>query len=445
MSTTAAVDVAATLGAVYGSANRGPVTASPESGEDFRKVLNEQTAKALDETAHDGRNATAKSTKRNRVTTASTPLASASMLEAVSVAEVRGSPDTRRPNLLSDANVTSAPASALATSTSSDELAGSRRALAGPPGDAIADAHATTDVEDSSVATVEATDTTPVATNAVMAESTPPMSMLTERVTVESKDEGATSTEGTVTTASVLSSASALSFDVTSNATLPAVPSLSSAASAAIRASLPLVANSTPSRSSAPRSELSSTAPANAATSVPRRAEGITVATDRAFGDPVVGPNPGSNARATGNAAPNVTSSDTEPSSLDVSDLASTISQATLGSDGSYTINVAMHPNDLGHVQAIVSLNGADLHVAITPQTPAGHAALASAVESLKSELSRSGLNVNVSLRDPESRSGRGNEDASRTAPSETDMRVAESEVIPVGETLSASQIHLIL
>jgi hypothetical protein len=153
----------------------------------------------------------------------------------------------------------------------------------------------------------------------------------------------------------------------------------------------------------------------------------------------------GSTSRATVSAAPNVTPSDTEPSSLDISDLSSTLSQATLGSDGSYTINVAMHPSELGHVQAIVSLNGADLHVAITPQTPTGHAALASAVESLKSELSRSGLNVNVSLRDPESHSRRGNEDASRAAPAETDAAVGESDAIPVSDTLSASQIHLIL
>jgi hypothetical protein len=140
-----------------------------------------------------------------------------------------------------------------------------------------------------------------------------------------------------------------------------------------------------------------------------------------------------------------VSSSDTESSPLDVSDLASSISQATLGSDGSYTINVAMHPSDLGHVQAVVSLSGVDLHVAITAQTPTGHAALANAVESLKSELSRSGLNVNVSLRDPESRSGRGNEHSPRTAPTGADLPNAESEAPSASESLNVSQIHLIL
>jgi hypothetical protein len=159
----------------------------------------------------------------------------------------------------------------------------------------------------------------------------------------------------------------------------------------------------------------------------------------------MVGPPVVSNARAMV-AAPNVlASSDAEATSFDVSNLASSITQATLGSDGSYTINVAMHPSDLGHVQAVVSLNGVDLHVAISAQTPTGHAALANAVETLKSELSRSGLNVNVSLRDPESRSGTRNEDAQRSVQIGADESAVESESPPMPKSLNASQIHLVL
>jgi hypothetical protein len=167
--------------------------------------------------------------------------------------------------------------------------------------------------------------------------------------------------------------------------------------------------------------------------------------TGKTFDSPLIASPAVTSARATV-AAPNASApSDAEVSSLDVSSLATSISQATLGSDGSYTINVAMHPSDLGHVQAVVSLNGVNLHVAITPQTPTGHAALASAVETLKSELSRSGLNVNVSLRDPESRSGPRYPDAQRSVPIGADESVAEGEATPVPESLNASQIHLIL
>ena len=206
-----------------------------------------------------------------------------------------------------------------------------------------------------------------------------------------------------------------------------------------------MVATSTAAQSDTPRTEPDSSTSPGAAASIPRRAEVISVSTDRTYGNLGVGPNMGLNARATVSAAPSASSSEVESSLLDVSDLASSISQATLGPDGNYTINVAMHPSDLGHVQAVVSLSGADLHVAITPQTPLGHAALASAVESLKSELSRSGLNVNVSLRDPESQSGRGHETAPRAVANETDLPIAESEAPSVSESLTVSQIHLIL
>ena len=237
--------------------------------------------------------------------------------------------------------------------------------------------------------------------------------------------------------ASSTGSSAAPSIKVTSSAT-PAIatPSTFSAASAVIRTALSSDPTLTSSRSGTPRRESNGSAPMAAAPSAPRRTESERVANERSFGDLVVGPNVGSNARATASAAADASSSDTEVSSLDVSDLASSISQATLESDGSYTINVAMHPSDLGHVQAVISLSGADLHVTITPQTPTGHAALANAVESLKSELSRSGLNVNVSLRDPESRSGRGNADVPRSRPTEADLPVAESEA-PLRERIT--------
>jgi hypothetical protein len=52
---------------------------------------------------------------------------------------------------------------------------------------------------------------------------------------------------------------------------------------------------------------------------------------------------------------------------------------------------------------------------------------------------------VNVSLRDPGSRSGRGNEEASRPTQTETDVLPAEGEVTAASESLTVSQIHLIL
>lgn len=152
--------------------------------------------------------------------------------------------------------------------------------------------------------------------------------------------------------------------------------------------------------------------------------------------------------RAVGPATSNTAgpSSESAPStSLDVAELAGTISRAAFGTDGSYTLNVTMHPSELGHVQAVVSLSGDNLHVAIAAQTPTGHAALASAVDSLKSELSRGGLNVDVSLRDPESRSQRGNEEPSRSGSPDSDPETGPSGTPAEASALATSQIHLIL
>jgi hypothetical protein len=104
-----------------------------------------------------------------------------------------------------------------------------------------------------------------------------------------------------------------------------------------------------------------------------------------------------------------------------------------------------MHPSELGHVQAVVSLSGEDLRIAIAPQTAVGHAALSNALQSLKSELSRSGLNVDVSLRDPESRSQRGSEEPSRAPSAEVDAETEDSSAPAPEGSVATSQIHLIL
>lgn len=442
MSTAAAVEVTVTLAAPPAATSRGPAASLPEIGEAFDKVLSEQTAKSLGETSLDGRDATTKSAKRSRATSASMASAPESPPKVASVAVVPVSAGALPKSLSVDTKDTNETTSAVAAPT--DELTSSWRTPAPAINGASIGTHSPTDVEVPSSAIAEASNTPSAPAIVAVTELSTP-SPLSEEAAVGPKIEGATSTDGKTLVASVASTESAPSVDSAPSATLAtaAAPTTFNAATAAIRTALPLVAT-TPTRSGAPRNELNSKT-TDAATSIARPAVGASTSTGKAFDSPVVGPTAVANVRAAV-AAPNVSSSsDPEASSLDVTGLASSISQATLGSDGSYTINVAMHPSDLGHVQAVVSLNGVDLHVAITPQTPTGHAALANAVETLKSELSRSGLNVNVSLRDPESRSGTRNENAPRSVQIGADESVAESEVTPVQESLNVSQIHLIL
>jgi hypothetical protein len=130
---------------------------------------------------------------------------------------------------------------------------------------------------------------------------------------------------------------------------------------------------------------------------------------------------------------------------LDVDGLSGSISRPLSGGDGSYTVVVAMHPVDLGHMRAVMSLDGNDLQVSITPQSQAGHDALAKAAESLRSQLAGNGLNVNVTLRDPGSPSGgddqRPGEPSGGVTTSDSDA-VLPLSTAPVPVT---GQIHLVL
>lgn len=127
---------------------------------------------------------------------------------------------------------------------------------------------------------------------------------------------------------------------------------------------------------------------------------------------------------------------------IDVSSLAHTISRPLRGGDGNYSVTLAMRPISLGQVQAVVSLRGNDLHVAITPETGAGHDAIASTMTSLKEELSRGGVNVNVTLHDPgQSSDGERRERAFTGITGELDTAV---EVLAT-PALDAGLIHLVL
>jgi len=88
---------------------------------------------------------------------------------------------------------------------------------------------------------------------------------------------------------------------------------------------------------------------------------------------------------------------------LDVGGLSSNLSRPLSQGNGTYSILVAMQPANLGHVHAVMSLTGNDLHVSLTPDASVAHAALSHAINDLKSELGRSGLNVSVDLQNSQS------------------------------------------
>jgi hypothetical protein len=133
-------------------------------------------------------------------------------------------------------------------------------------------------------------------------------------------------------------------------------------------------------------------------------------------------------------------------SALDVDGLSGSISRPLSDGNGTYTVTVALHPSELGHVQAVMSLDGNDLSVSLSAQTQTGHDALANAADALKNQLARGGVNVNVTLRDPGSQGG--GEERYRPSTSAghgpfiTESTATES-LLPSG--LVAGQIHLVL
>jgi len=130
---------------------------------------------------------------------------------------------------------------------------------------------------------------------------------------------------------------------------------------------------------------------------------------------------------------------------LDVDGLSGSISRPLGDGNGNYTVTVAMHPPELGHVQAVMSLDGNDLQVSITAQTQRGHEALSNSVDALKNQLGRGGVNVNVSLRDPGSNAG--GDDTRRPAASASKANIVQDPetVSPLALPLTAGQIHLVL
>ena len=133
--------------------------------------------------------------------------------------------------------------------------------------------------------------------------------------------------------------------------------------------------------------------------------------------------------------------------SVDVTALSQAVLRPISAGGGNHTLLVAMHPAELGHLEAVVSLNQNGIQVALMPQTVMGHAALANSVEALRSQLAQGGMNVNISLQDPGSPSGNEARHQRRNgAPARSAQPVnAEGVSSPSLLASDSGQIHLVL
>ena len=93
---------------------------------------------------------------------------------------------------------------------------------------------------------------------------------------------------------------------------------------------------------------------------------------------------------------------------VDISDLAASISRPLAGGSGDYSVQVSLHPPELGEVRALLSLQGDVLHVTLTPDHSTGFDALSDAMPALHEQLAGGGVEVHVTLGPPGRTRGRG-------------------------------------
>jgi len=87
--------------------------------------------------------------------------------------------------------------------------------------------------------------------------------------------------------------------------------------------------------------------------------------------------------------------------------LAATISQPRQLGDGSYQLRAALTPAALGHVDATVKVDGANVEVTLVAHTAAGHQQLSANLDQLRRELGTGGGQVAVTLSDGRQRPSR--------------------------------------
>ncbi len=139
----------------------------------------------------------------------------------------------------------------------------------------------------------------------------------------------------------------------------------------------------------------------------------------------------------------------TAGASLDVSDLAASISRPLAGGSGDYSVQVSLHPPELGEVRALLSLQGDVLHVTLTPEHSSGFEALSDAMPALHEQLAGGGVEVNVTLGhpgDPQGGAGWGAADSRPTGGASSDG--AKPAATPASSPMTDAdpgRIHLVL
>jgi flagellar hook-length control protein FliK len=134
---------------------------------------------------------------------------------------------------------------------------------------------------------------------------------------------------------------------------------------------------------------------------------------------------------------------------VDISDLAASISRPLAGGSGDYSVQVSLHPPELGEVRALLALQGDVLHVTLTPEHSSGFDALSDAMPALHEQLAGGGVEVHVTLGQPGDPEGRDDRAAAETrragnAPFDDATPDAIVAAVPMSSA-GPGRIHLVL
>jgi Flagellar hook-length control protein FliK len=133
---------------------------------------------------------------------------------------------------------------------------------------------------------------------------------------------------------------------------------------------------------------------------------------------------------------------------VDIGNLAAAISRPLTMGSGDYSVQVSLHPPELGEVRALLSLQGDVLHVTLTPEHSNGFDALSEAMPALHEQLAGGGVEVHVSLGqpgDPEGGHGRGGPEGGPAGTARPDDAPAIVSVAAVPRAADSGRIHLVL
>ena len=124
--------------------------------------------------------------------------------------------------------------------------------------------------------------------------------------------------------------------------------------------------------------------------------------------------------------------------------LTAAISKPQSHGDGVYSVTAMINPPSLGHVQAVVKVDGTSLNVTIVAHTPEGHRAIEGHLAELRHELEAHGAEVQLSLSDG-GRNGRPHDEARLLATSDEEAEDTDTLVLTAGPAQAGKSLHVIL